>query len=177
MKRLCLYYFENNNTDSHTYVEDVDTAFDKQWYIGELDSNPYASSTEPFVIIPRKSDEEGSEVLTTVDAVNADILRRYAEYFGTNDYTDPSHIIEYSVVGLMLVSFANFRTLIPCLSRISFNLFPSPIFKLPFVKYEYNIGQCMFCNLCVTACPQGAIRFNQEFEQAVFDKSKILYNL
>ena len=98
VKRLCLYYFENNNTDSHTYVEDVDTAFDKQWYIGELDSNPYASSTEPFVIIPRKSDEEGSEVLTTVDAVNADILRRYAEYFGTNDYTDPSHIIEYSVV-------------------------------------------------------------------------------
>jgi NADH-quinone oxidoreductase subunit I len=32
----------------------------------------------------------------------------------------------------------------------------------------------MFCNLCVTACPQGAIRFNQEFEQAVFDKSKLI---
>ena len=46
--------------------------------------------------------------------------------------------------------------------------------KKQLVKYEYNIGQCMFCNLCVTACPQGAILFNQEFEQAVFDKSKLI---
>lgn len=46
--------------------------------------------------------------------------------------------------------------------------------KKQLVKYEYNIGQCMFCNLCVTACPQGAIRFNQDFENAVFDKSKLL---
>ena len=46
--------------------------------------------------------------------------------------------------------------------------------KKQLVKYEYNIGQCMFCNLCVTACPQGAILFNQEFEQAVFDKNKLI---
>lgn len=49
--------------------------------------------------------------------------------------------------------------------------------KKQLVRYEYNIGQCMFCNLCVTACPQDAIRFNQEFENAVFDKSKLILQL
>lgn len=49
--------------------------------------------------------------------------------------------------------------------------------KKQLVRYEYNLGQCMFCNLCVTACPHGAIRFNQEFEQAVFDKSKLIMKL
>ncbi|MCI5492467.1 MAG: 4Fe-4S binding protein [Prevotellaceae bacterium] len=49
--------------------------------------------------------------------------------------------------------------------------------KKQLVKYEYNLGQCMFCNLCVTACPQDAIRFNQEFENAVFDKSKLILTL
>lgn len=49
--------------------------------------------------------------------------------------------------------------------------------KRQLVKYEYNIGQCMFCNLCVQACPHGAIRFNQEFENAVFDKNKLLMQL
>lgn len=45
--------------------------------------------------------------------------------------------------------------------------------KRQLVRYEYNVGQCMFCNLCVTACPRDAIRFNQQFEQAVFDKTKL----
>ena len=45
------------------------------------------------------------------------------------------------------------------------------------VKYEYNLGQCMFCNLCVRACPHDAIRFNQDFENAVFDKSKLIMQL
>ena len=49
--------------------------------------------------------------------------------------------------------------------------------KRQLVKYEYNVGQCMFCNLCVTACPHGAIRFNQQFENAVFDKSKLIMQL
>lgn len=49
--------------------------------------------------------------------------------------------------------------------------------KKQLVKYEYNIGQCMFCNLCVTSCPQGAIRFNQQFENAVFDKRKLVMQL
>ena len=49
--------------------------------------------------------------------------------------------------------------------------------KRQLVKYEYNLGQCMFCNLCVRACPHNAIRFNQDFENAVFDKSKLIMQL
>lgn len=42
------------------------------------------------------------------------------------------------------------------------------------VKYEYNLGSCMFCMLCVRACPHGAITFDQSFENAVFDRSKLI---
>ena len=45
------------------------------------------------------------------------------------------------------------------------------------VKYEYNLGSCMFCQLCVTACPHGAIQFTNDFENAVFEKEKLLLTL
>ena len=35
----------------------------------------------------------------------------------------------------------------------------------------------MFCQLCVNACPHGAITFDQNFEHAVFDRSKLLLTL
>ena len=44
-------------------------------------------------------------------------------------------------------------------------------------KYEYNLGSCMFCQLCVNACPHGAITFDQNFEHAVFDRSKLFLTL
>ena len=44
-------------------------------------------------------------------------------------------------------------------------------------KYEYNLGTCMFCMLCVNACPHDAITFDQDFEHAVFDKSKLMLKL
>lgn len=44
-------------------------------------------------------------------------------------------------------------------------------------SYQYDLGRCMFCQLCVRACPHGAIRFNQEFENAVFDRSKLNFTL
>lgn len=44
-------------------------------------------------------------------------------------------------------------------------------------KYEYDLGSCMFCQLCVNACPHGAITFDQNFEHAVFDRSKLLMTL
>ena len=43
--------------------------------------------------------------------------------------------------------------------------------------YDYNLGSCMFCQLCVRACPHGAIEFNQNFENAVFDRSKLILRL
>lgn len=49
--------------------------------------------------------------------------------------------------------------------------------KKQLVRYEYNLGSCIFCNLCVTACPHGAIAFDQSFENAVFDRSKLILQL
>lgn len=45
------------------------------------------------------------------------------------------------------------------------------------VRYEYNLGSCMFCQLCTNACPHDAIAFSQEFENAVFDRSKLIVDL
>ena len=36
------------------------------------------------------------------------------------------------------------------------------------VKYEYDLGSCMFCHLCVNSCP---------FEHAVFTRSKLVKTL
>lgn len=44
-------------------------------------------------------------------------------------------------------------------------------------KYEYDLGCCMFCELCVMACPHGAITFDTDFENAVFDRSKLVMQL
>ena len=46
--------------------------------------------------------------------------------------------------------------------------------KKRLVKYEYDLGSCMFCQLCTQACPHGAIAFNQSYENAVFDRSKLV---
>lgn len=42
------------------------------------------------------------------------------------------------------------------------------------VKYEYDLGACMFCQLCVNTCPHHAIEFTTAFENAVFDRSKLV---
>lgn len=49
--------------------------------------------------------------------------------------------------------------------------------KRQLVSYEYYLGSCMFCQLCVRACPHGAITFDQSFENAVFDRSKLIRKL
>lgn len=45
------------------------------------------------------------------------------------------------------------------------------------VEYNYDLGACMFCQLCVNACPKGAIEFSNSFENAVFDRSKLIIKL
>lgn len=44
-------------------------------------------------------------------------------------------------------------------------------------RYIYDLGSCTFCQLCVTTCPTGALRFNNDFEQAVFTRSKLVKKL
>ena len=44
-------------------------------------------------------------------------------------------------------------------------------------NYEYDLGACMFCQLCVNACPHDAITFDQNFEHAVFDRTKLVLKL
>lgn len=40
-------------------------------------------------------------------------------------------------------------------------------------RHIYHLGMCTFCGLCVKNCPSNALAFGQEFEHAVFDRSKL----
>ena len=44
-------------------------------------------------------------------------------------------------------------------------------------KYFYDLGSCTFCDLCVTNCPTDALRFSNDFEQAVFTRGKLMKKL
>jgi NADH-quinone oxidoreductase subunit I len=44
-------------------------------------------------------------------------------------------------------------------------------------KYIYDLGSCTFCQLCVTSCPTNALKFSNDFEQAVFTRSKLVKQL
>ena len=49
--------------------------------------------------------------------------------------------------------------------------------KMKLDKYMYDLGSCTFCGLCVQVCPTNAIRFSNDFEQAVFTREKLLKQL
>jgi len=40
-------------------------------------------------------------------------------------------------------------------------------------KYIYHLGMCTFCGLCIKSCPSNALAWGQDFEHAVFDRSKL----
>lgn len=40
-------------------------------------------------------------------------------------------------------------------------------------KHIYHLGMCTFCGLCVKNCPSNALAFGQDFEHAVYDRSKL----
>lgn len=54
---------------------------------------------------------------------------------------------------------------------------PAGTKKKKLVKYLYDLGSCTFCQLCVVSCPTGAIEFDNNFEQAVFTRSKLVKQL
>jgi formate hydrogenlyase subunit 6/NADH:ubiquinone oxidoreductase subunit I len=41
----------------------------------------------------------------------------------------------------------------------------------------YNLATCMFCNLCVEACPYFALVMSDEYELATTDKSGLMIDL
>jgi NADH-quinone oxidoreductase subunit I len=40
-------------------------------------------------------------------------------------------------------------------------------------KHIYHLSMCTFCGLCIKSCPSDALAWGQEFEHAVFDRSKL----
>lgn len=44
-------------------------------------------------------------------------------------------------------------------------------------RYQYDLGSCIFCDICVQVCPQDAIEWSQEFEHSVFTRSKLVQQL
>ena len=43
--------------------------------------------------------------------------------------------------------------------------------------YQYDLGDCMFCQLCTNACNFDAIEFTNDFENATFDRGKLVLHL
>jgi NADH-quinone oxidoreductase subunit I len=44
-------------------------------------------------------------------------------------------------------------------------------------RYLYNLGTCMFCNLCVEVCPFFALVMSDEYELATTDRSGLVIDL
>jgi NADH-quinone oxidoreductase subunit I len=42
-------------------------------------------------------------------------------------------------------------------------------------QYNMNLGYCLFCGLCVKACPKDAINFKTDFDMVCYDKADATY--
>ena len=49
--------------------------------------------------------------------------------------------------------------------------------KRKLVDYQYDLGDCMFCQLCVNACNFGAIEFTNDFENSTFSRDALVLHL
>ncbi|MCH4148271.1 MAG: NADH-quinone oxidoreductase subunit I [Prevotella sp.] len=49
--------------------------------------------------------------------------------------------------------------------------------KRQLLDYQYDLGDCMFCQLCTNACNFDAIRFVNDFENSTFDREKLVLHL
>ena len=44
-------------------------------------------------------------------------------------------------------------------------------------QYMYDLGSCIFCDLCVQTCPQNAIEWSNAFEHSVFQRAILVEQL
>lgn len=49
--------------------------------------------------------------------------------------------------------------------------------KRQLTDYQYDLGDCMFCELCVNACNFDAIEFTNDFENSTFERGKLVLHL
>ena len=49
--------------------------------------------------------------------------------------------------------------------------------KRQLVDYQYDLGDCMFCQLCVNACNFGALEFTNDFENSTFSRDALVLHL
>jgi NADH-quinone oxidoreductase subunit I len=40
-------------------------------------------------------------------------------------------------------------------------------------KFVYHLSMCTMCGLCIDVCPTDAIKWGQNFENSVFDRTKL----
>ena len=66
------------------------------------------------------------------------------------------------------------------------NACPNGVIKVDFPKgekgkrvleeYKMNLGYCLFCGLCVKACPKNAINFKTDFDMVCYQKTDTIYS-
>ncbi len=44
-------------------------------------------------------------------------------------------------------------------------------------QYIWRMDSCLLCNACVQACPFGALKMTHSFENAVYDRRLLVFNL
>lgn len=48
---------------------------------------------------------------------------------------------------------------------------------LKVASYTLDLTKCMFCGLCEEACPQDALVMSHDFENSVYTKDKLIYDM
>ena len=49
--------------------------------------------------------------------------------------------------------------------------------KRVLIDYQYDMGDCMFCQLCTNACNFDAVEFTNDFENATFSRDSLVMHL